>query len=178
MCKSGSVLRSCPPISSSTNDIFDGCELTVDVAAIADKFSGLAVAVTVALSCTACLEEACKQHLAHCCFFLCTTFLLLYLGSFEQHVPHFLLACGVSLFLPLPPMTFAKADCPAFLFVVGAVSKTVQHSVARCQQREKFDWQESLEFSCWLVWTIFIFCCPLSIFPRHWRVARKSNFDS
>jgi len=32
---------------------------------------------------TACLEEACKQRLAHFCFFLCTTFLLLYLGSFE-----------------------------------------------------------------------------------------------
>jgi len=55
-----------------------GCELTVDVAAIFDKFSsGLAVAVTVALSCTACLEEACKRRLARCCFFLCTTFLLL-----------------------------------------------------------------------------------------------------
>jgi len=79
--------------------VLDGCELAVDVAAIVDKFSGLSVAVAVALSCTACLEEACKQCLAHCCFFLCTTFLLLYLGSFERHVPHFLLACGVPPFL-------------------------------------------------------------------------------
>jgi len=73
-----------------------------------------------ALSCTACLEavseavqeRACKQRLACCCFFLCKTFLLLYLGSFEQHVPHFLLACGVSCFLHLMHMTFANAGCP------------------------------------------------------------------
>jgi len=26
--------------------------------------------------------------------------------------------------------------------------------------------------------TIFIICCPSSIFTRHWRVATKSNFDS
>jgi len=32
-----------------------------------------------------------------------------------------LLACGVSRFLHLTHMTFAKAGCPAFLFVVGAV---------------------------------------------------------
>jgi len=103
--------------------VLDDCELTIDVAAIVDKLSsGFAVAVTVALSCTACLEEACKQCLARCCFFLCTTFLLLYLGSFEQHVPHFLLACRVSYFLHLTHMTFAKPGCPAFLFVVGAVA--------------------------------------------------------
>jgi len=101
--------------------VLDGCEL---VAAIVDKFSsGLAVAVTVALSCAVCLEEACKCRLALCCFFLCTTFLLLYLGSFEQQVPHFLLACRVSCFLHLTHMTFfAKAGRPAFLFVVGAVA--------------------------------------------------------
>jgi len=104
--------------------VLDGCELTVDVdvAAIDDKLSGLPVAVTVALSCTACLEEACKRCLARCCFSLCTTFLLLYLGSFERHVPHFLLACGVSRFLHLTNMTFAKAGHPAFLFVMGAVA--------------------------------------------------------
>jgi len=50
-----------------------------------------------------------------------TTFLLLYLGSFEQQVPHFLLACGVSRFLHWTHITFAKAGHPAFLFVVGAV---------------------------------------------------------
>jgi len=103
--------------------VLDGCELTIDVAAIVDKFSGLSVSVTVALSCTACVEEACKCCLAHCCSFLCTTLLLLYLGSFEQHIPHFLLACGVSCFLHLTPMTFAKTGCPAFLFVVRAVAR-------------------------------------------------------
>jgi len=39
-------------------------------------------------------------------------------------------------------------------------------------------WQEAYKFDCQLAQTIFIFCCPLSIFIRHWRVARKSNFDS
>jgi len=43
---------------------------------------------------------------------------------------------------------------------------------------EKIDWQEPRKFDCQLVWTIFIFYCPLSIFTRHWQVARKSNFDS
>jgi len=33
-----------------------------------------------------------------------------------------LLACRVSRFLHLTHMTFAKAGCPAFLFVVGAVA--------------------------------------------------------
>jgi len=33
-------------------------------------------------------------------------------------------------------------------------------------QREKIDWQEACKFDCWLVWMIFIFCCPLSIFTR------------
>jgi len=46
-----------------------------------------------------------------------------------------------------------------------------------CQQREKIDWQEPSKFDCQLVRTIFIFCCPSSIFTRHWRLARKSNFD-
>jgi len=69
--------------------VLDGCELTVDVAAIA---------VAVALSCTACLEDACKRCLVGCCFFLCITFLLLYLGSFEKHLPHFLVVCRVTLF--------------------------------------------------------------------------------
>jgi len=50
--------------------------------------------------------------------------------------------------------------------------------VGRCQQREKIDWQEARKFDCQLVQTIFIFCCPSPIFIRHWRVARKSNFDS
>jgi len=77
--------------------VLDGCELTVDVAAIVDKFSGLAVAVAVALSCRACLEEACKRNLACCCFFLCTSFLLLYLGPFEQHVPHIVESCFFAL---------------------------------------------------------------------------------
>jgi len=47
-----------------------------------------------------------------------------------------------------------------------------------CQLRGKIDWQEDRKFDCRLVRTIFIFCCPSPIFPRHWRVARKSNFDS
>jgi len=47
-----------------------------------------------------------------------------------------------------------------------------------CQMREKIDWQELHKFDCWLEQTIFIFCCPLSIFTRDWQVARKSNFDS
>jgi len=50
--------------------------------------------------------------------------------------------------------------------------------VGWCQEREKMDWQEACKFDCRLVWRIFIFCCPLSIFTRRWRVARKSNFDS
>jgi len=29
-----------------------------------------------------------------------------------------------------------------------------------CQEREKIDWQEVCKFDCWLVRTIFIFCCP------------------
>jgi len=47
-----------------------------------------------------------------------------------------------------------------------------------CRQREKIDWQEVSKFDCRLVQTIFIFCCPSSIFTSRWRVARKSNFDS
>jgi len=45
-----------------------------------------------------------------------------------------------------------------------------------CREREKIDWQETCKFDCQLARTIFNFCCPLSIFTRHWRVARKSNF--
>jgi len=37
-----------------------------------------------------------------------------------------------------------------------------------CWQREKIDWQEPRKFDCQLVQTIFIFCCPLSIFPSCW----------
>jgi len=39
-----------------------------------------------------------------------------------------------------------------------------------CQEREKIDWQEPGKFDCWLVWMIFIFCCPSSIFtsPGEW----------
>jgi len=40
--------------------------------------------------------------------------------------------------------------------------------VGWCRQREKIDWQESRKFDCRLVRTIFIFCCPSSIFTRLW----------
>jgi len=50
--------------------------------------------------------------------------------------------------------------------------------LGRCQDREKFDLQEARKFDCWLVRTIFIFCCPSQISTSRWRVARKSNFDS
>jgi len=42
-------------------------------------------------------------------------------NKFEQQVPYFLLACGVSCFLHSTHMTFAKAGHPAFLFVERAV---------------------------------------------------------
>jgi len=44
-----------------------------------------------------------------------------------------------------------------------------------CRQREKIDWQEPRKFDCWLVWTIFIFCCPLG-----WRQdnRNRSNQES
>jgi len=35
------------------------------------------------------------------------------------------------------------------------------------REREKIDWQEPRKFDCRLVRTIFIFCCPSSIFTRH-----------
>jgi len=52
------------------------------------------------------------------------------------------------------------------------------HWLGWCHEREKIDWQEAHKFDCQLVRTIFIFCCPLSIFTRHCQLARKSNFDS
>jgi len=62
--------------------------------------------------------------------------------------------------------------CGQFLFFV------VPHQVGWCQQREKIDWQEARKFDYWLVRTIFIFCCPSSIFMKSLQVARKSDFDS
>jgi len=56
-------------------------------------------------------------------------------------------------------------------------TKSTLPLVGWCRRREKIDWQEAQKFDCWLVRTIFIFCCPSSIFTRHLRVARKSNFD-
>jgi len=37
---------------------------------------------------------------------------------------------------------------------------------------------ESKHFDCQLVWTIFLFCCPSSIFTRHQQVGRKSNWSN
>jgi len=44
------------------------------------------------------------------------------------------------------------------------INLIVGWSVGWCRQREKIDWQEARKFDCQLVRTIFIFCCPSSIF--------------
>jgi len=75
-----------------------------------------------------------------------------------------------------------KFDCrlvrTIFFVVPRQFSQDIGRMVGWCREREKIDWQEHCKFDCRLGRTIFIFCCPLSIFPRRWRVARKSNFDS
>jgi len=66
------------------------------------------------------------------------------------------------------PIKFLPAPAPPYFFT---------QMVGWCRQREKIGWQEPGKFDCRLVRTIFNFCCPPSIFPSCWRVARKSNFD-
>jgi len=55
-----------------------------------------------------------------------------------------------------------------FLATVQCLVKIeIGEGLGWCQLREKIDWQECHKFDCWLVQTIFIFCCVPSIFTRH-----------
>jgi len=42
------------------------------------------------------------------------------------------------------------------------MNKYLGISLGWCREREKIDWQEPRKFDCWMVRTIFIFCCPPS----------------
>jgi len=50
------------------------------------------------------------------------------------------------------------------IFSLGVFFFMLGTTVGWCRPREKIDWQEACKFDCRLVRTIFIFCCPSSIF--------------
>jgi len=77
---------------------------------------------------------------------------------------------GTKKWLKAHNFKFLKVDVmPCYLWLRQLLPKRYK-TLGWCQQREKSDWQEGGEFDCRLVQTIFIFCCPSSIFTRHQKI--------